>query len=85
MPTLVLWNDMEKYPALHHKASDTFDAVIAKDLTQGAAVIAVTSYAIADSETSFAAHLSPTEVQTMLQKGGQLDSYNYLKKIGDLP
>jgi carboxypeptidase Q len=85
VPTLVLWNDMEKYPALHHKASDTFDSVIAKDLTQDAAVIAVTSYAIADSKTSFAAHLSPTEVQTMLQKAGQLDSYNYLKKIGDLP
>ena len=85
VPTLVLWNDMERYPALHHKASDTFDSVIAKDLTQDAAVIAVTSYAIADSNTSFASHLSPTEVQTMLQKGGQLDAYNYLKKIGDLP
>jgi carboxypeptidase Q len=85
VPTLVLSNDMEKYPALHHKASDTFDSVVAKDLTQGAAVIAVTSYAIADSKTSFASHLSPAEVQTMLQKGGQLDSYNYLKKIGDLP
>ncbi len=85
VPTLVLWNDMEKYPALHHKASDTFDSVIAKDLTQDAAVIAVTSYAIADSKTAFASHLSPAEVQTMLKNAGQLDSYNYLKKIGDLP
>jgi carboxypeptidase Q len=85
VPTLVLWNDMEKYPALHHKASDTFDSVIAKDLTQDAAVIAVTSYAIADSKSTFASHLSPAEVQTMLEKANQLDSYNYLKKIGDLP
>ncbi len=85
VPTLVLWNDMEKYPALHHKASDTFDSVIAKDLTQDSAVIAVTAYAIADSKASFAAHLSPAEAQTMLQKAGQLDVYNYLKKIGDVP
>ncbi len=48
-------------------------------------MIAVTSYAIADSKTAFASHLSPAEVQTMLKNAGQLDSYNYLKKIGDLP
>ena len=28
VPTLVLWTDMTKYMALHHKASDTFDWVI---------------------------------------------------------
>jgi hypothetical protein len=85
VPSLVLWNDTEKYSALHHKASDTFDSVVEKDLTQDATVIAVTAYAIADSKEPFAAHLSPAEMQSALQKAGKLDGYNYLKKTGALP
>lgn len=85
VPSLVLWNDMDKYMTLHHKASDTFDSVVEKDLTQGAAVTAVTAYAIADSKDSFASHLSPAEVQSMLQKAGSLEQYNYLKSGGSLP
>ena len=85
VPTLVLWNGMDKYMALHHKASDTFDSVVEKDLTQGAAVTAVTAYAIADSKDKFAAHLSPAEVQSMLQKASSVDEYNYLKSAGVLP
>jgi hypothetical protein len=85
VPSLVLWNDMDKYNTLHHKASDTFDSVVQKDLTQGAAVTAVTAYAIADGRDPFAPHLSPAEVESMLQKSGSIDSYNYLKKNGALP
>jgi len=85
VPALVLWNDTDKYFKLHHKASDTFDSVVQKDLTQGAAVIAVTAYAIADGKEPFAPHLSPTEVQSMLQKSGDLDVYNFLKKSALLP
>lgn len=85
VPTLVLWNGMDKYMTLHHKASDTFDSVVEKDLTQGAAVTAVTAYAIADSKDKFAAHLSPAEVQSMLQKASSVDEYNYLKSAGVLP
>jgi carboxypeptidase Q len=85
VPTLVLWNSMDKYMTLHHKASDTFDSVIQKDLAQGAAVTAVTAYAIADSRDPFAAHLSPAEVQSMLQKANSVDEYNYLKSAGVLP
>jgi hypothetical protein len=85
VPSLVLWNDTEKYPALHHKASDTFDSVVEKDLAQDAAVIAVTSYAIADSAAPFASHLSSAEMQAVLQKSGKLDGYSYLKKVGVLP
>jgi hypothetical protein len=40
---------MDKYNTLHHEASDTFDAVVQKDLAQGSAVIAIAAYAIADS------------------------------------
>jgi len=85
VPALVLWNDTDKYFRLHHKASDTFDSVVQKDLTQGAAVIAVTAYAIADGREPFAPHVSPAEVQSMLQKSGDLDVYNFLKKSGLLP
>jgi Zn-dependent M28 family amino/carboxypeptidase len=85
VPSLVLWNDMDKYMLLHHKASDTFDSVVEKDLVQGALVTAVTAYAIADTESSFARHLSPAEVQSMLKKVDRLDEYNYLKSSGVLP
>ena len=85
VPTLVLWNDVDKYSELHHKASDTFDSVVGKDLAQGTAVTAVTAYAIADRQKSFAPHLSATEVESMLRKAGVLDQYNYLKGIGTLP
>lgn len=85
VPSLVLWTGMEKYGTLHHKASDTFDSVVAKDLTQSATVVTVTAYAIADSSQPFAPHLSSAEMQSMLSKAGQLDTYNYLKKSGALP
>jgi hypothetical protein len=85
VPSLVLWNDMDKYMPLHHKAGDTFDSVVEKDLAQGAAVVAVTAYAIADSKDPFAAHLSRAEMQSILQKAALLDGYNYLKSVGMLP
>ena len=85
VPTLILWNDMDKYMLLHHKASDTFDSIVEKDLVQGATVVAVTAYAIADSETPFAPHLSPADAQAMIKKAGRLDEYNYLKSGGVLP
>lgn len=85
VPSLVLWNDMDKYMLLHHKASDTFDSVVEKDLVQCALVTAVTAYAIADAESPFARHLSPAEAQSMLKKVDRLDEYNYLKSGGVLP
>jgi carboxypeptidase Q len=85
VPSLVLWNDMEKYNTLHHKASDTFDSVVKQDLTQGATVVTVTAYAIADSREPFAPHLSPDEVQSMLEKSNTIDAYSFLKKSGALP
>ena len=85
VPTLVLWNDTDKYFTLHHKASDTFDSVVQKDLTQGAAVTAVTAYAIANAGVSLGKHLSPDEVQAMLKKAGSLEEYEYLKKVNSLP
>ena len=85
VPTLVLWNDTDLYFKLHHKASDTFDSVVQKDLNQGAATTTATAYAIANSPTAFAPHLNPAEVEAFLKKSGNLDEYNYLKKIDSLP
>jgi carboxypeptidase Q len=85
VPSLVLWNDTDKYFKLHHKASDTFDSVVRGELTQDAAVTAVTAYAIADSSQPFAAHLSTDEVRAMLKKSDNLEEYDFLKKNGSLP
>jgi carboxypeptidase Q len=85
VPELVLWTGADKYDTLHHKASDTFDSVIQKDLAQGAAVVAVTAYAIADSPQPFASHLSPEDVRSMAEKSGNLSTYDYFKKAGALP
>ncbi len=85
VPTLVLWNDTDLYFKLHHKASDTFDSVVEKDLNQGVATTAVTAYAIANSPAIFAPHLSPAEVEAFLKKSGNLDEFNYLRKQNALP
>jgi len=85
VPTLVLWTPTDKYFKLHHKASDTFDSVVQKDLTQGVAVVAVTAYSIADNSEAFAPHYTPAEVQEMLKKSGDLDAYTYLKSSGAMP
>ena len=85
VPTLVLWTDTDLYFKLHHKASDTFDAVVQKDLNQGAATTTITAFAIADSPQAFAPHLNPAEVQSFLKKSNNLDEYLYLKKINSLP
>jgi hypothetical protein len=75
----------DKYFKLHHKASDTFDSAVRGELTQGAAVTAVTAYAIADSSQPFAAHLSTEQVRAMLKKSDKLEEYDFLKKNGSLP
>ena len=85
VPTLVLWNDVDKYFKLHHQASDTFDSVVQADLTQGVATTAATAYAIADSAQPFAPHLTQPQVDDMLKKAGELDNYKSLKAAGLAP
>jgi len=34
VPTLMLWNSMDRYETLVHQASDTFDSVVRSDLDQ---------------------------------------------------
>ena len=49
IPTLDLNADDTKYEDIHHKASDTIDRVDARNLAVGAATVAGTAYAIADT------------------------------------
>ena len=85
VPTLVLWNNTDKYFKLHHKASDSFDSVVQADLNQGVATTAVTAYAIADSAQSFAPHYTRTQVEDMLKEARQFDDYEYFKSAGIFP
>jgi hypothetical protein len=85
VPTLVLWNDTEKYFKLHHKASDSFDAIVQADLNQGVATTAATAYAIADSAQAFAPHQTPAQVEEWLKQNKQWDEYQFFKKIGVFP
>ncbi|MFL6281529.1 MAG: M28 family metallopeptidase, partial [Pyrinomonadaceae bacterium] len=74
VPALNLWVDMEHYEEIHHKASDTLDKVDAHDLAAGAAVLAVTAYAIAEQPEPFAPRLDHKGVAEILQKAG-LDEF----------
>jgi Zn-dependent M28 family amino/carboxypeptidase len=85
VPTLVLWTDVEKYFKLHHKASDSFDAVNQADLNQGVATTAATAYAIADSAQPFAQHQTPAQVEDWLKKASLWDDYQYFKNAGVFP
>jgi carboxypeptidase Q len=85
VPTLVLWNGVDKYSKLHHQASDTFDSVVEADLMQGVATTAATAYAIADSAQPFAPHYTQPQVDDMLKKAGELDNYKALKATGFVP
>jgi carboxypeptidase Q len=85
VPTLVLWNGVDKYFRLHHQASDSFDSVVQADLNQGVATTAATAYAIADSAQPFAPHLTPAEVHAMLKKANELDNYIALKSLDWVP
>jgi len=85
VPTLVLWTATDKYQLLHHRASDTFDSVVQKDLTLDATVVAVTAYAVADSKDRFAPHISDKQVRAMFKTIGHLDELNYLQTNGILP
>lgn len=68
IPALDLWVDLTKYFEIHHKSSDTFDKVDALDFKGGEAIVAVTAYAIAESETPIASHIDHASVSEILKK-----------------
>jgi hypothetical protein len=74
VPALDLLVDDGNYREVHHKPSDTVDKVAEHNLALGAAVIAVTALALADSTAPFAAHIDHAAVAEILKEDG-LDEY----------
>jgi hypothetical protein len=72
VPALDLWVDMSKYFEIHHKSSDTIDKIDALDFKAGTAILAVTTYAIAQSNKPIAPHIDHAAVGEIL-KGEKLD------------
>jgi carboxypeptidase Q len=68
IPALDLWVDMAHYMEIHHKSSDTLDKVDGLDFKAGEAIVAVTAYAIAQSETPIAPHIDHAAVGEILKK-----------------
>jgi len=81
IPTLVLWTDFSKYMNLHHKPGDTFDKVDKRTLTQGAAIVAATVYAVADEE-NFAGRLTQEQTEELLKKANKYEEYKDIKEHG---
>ena len=74
VPALDLSVEMEHYEEVHHKASDTVDKVDEHDLAAGAAIVAVTAYAIAEQPSPLAPRLEHKAVADILKKAG-LDEF----------
>ncbi|HLX86633.1 MAG TPA: M20/M25/M40 family metallo-hydrolase [Terriglobales bacterium] len=68
IPVLDLEVDMSHYFELHHKSSDTFDKVDPLDFKGGEAIVAVTAYAIAQSDAAIAPHIDHDTVDEILRK-----------------
>jgi len=79
VPALDLWVDMSKYFEIHHKASDTIDKVDRLDFKAGEAIVAITAYAIAQSEKPIAPHIDHAAVGAIL-KDAKLD--DFLEHVG---
>lgn len=78
VPSFVLWTTFDKYMALHHKPSDTFDKVDRRDLNLGAAVMGVTAYAFADAPSTLK-HLTKGEVGDEFRKINVTEQYKDLE------
>lgn len=67
IPALKLWVDTAQYRQVHHQASDTFDKVDANSFRAGGAVVAMTTYAIADAPSRLAPHIGQDTVRQILR------------------
>jgi len=68
IPALDLWVDETHYMEINHKSSDTLDKVDGLDFKAGEAIVAVTAYAIAQSETPIAPHINHQAVSEIVKK-----------------
>jgi carboxypeptidase Q len=67
IPALKFWVDTDQYRLVHHQASDTFDKVDSASFRAGGAVVAVTTYAIADLALRIAPHIGQDAVGRILR------------------
>jgi carboxypeptidase Q len=79
IPVIELWTDESHYEEIHHKPADTLDKVNAHNLQDGAAVVAVTAYAIAEMQRPIAPHIDHAAVEEILKKAKLAE---YLKENG---
>jgi Zn-dependent M28 family amino/carboxypeptidase len=74
VPSLNLWVDMEaQYFKVHHAPSDTFDKVDAAQLSNAAAVVALTAIEIAERDAPLAPHVGRDKVTAIVKKADMLD------------
>ncbi|HET7696540.1 MAG TPA: M20/M25/M40 family metallo-hydrolase [Vicinamibacterales bacterium] len=67
IPALKLWVDTTQYRQVHHQASDTFDKVDATSFRAGGAVVAMTTYTIANQPSRLAPHIGQDTVRQILR------------------
>lgn len=79
IPALDLLVDMTHYGEIHHKSSDTIDKVNAHDLASGTAIVAITSYVLAERAAPIAPRLNHKEVGEIIKKA---NIEGFLKAIG---
>jgi carboxypeptidase Q len=72
IPALDLWVDMSHYMEIHHKSSDTVDKVDTLDFKAGEVIVAVTAYALAQTEKPVAPHIDHAAIAEIL-KGAKLE------------
>ena len=59
---------MKPYMEIHHKSSDTVDKVDPLDFKAGTAILAITTYAIAQMPQAIAQHIDHAAVGEILKK-----------------
>ena len=79
VPVLNMYVDMSKYGQVHHLVGDTIDKVNDHNLADGAALLAVTGWAIADATLRLAPQLDQSAVKELLK---QDDLGEYLQAQG---
>jgi len=74
VPTLNLAVVDDQYDSVvHHKPADTLDKVDVHDLTAGAAMLAVTAYALADAAEPAVPRLSAPQREQLLKRASALE------------
>lgn len=73
VPTLVANQDPANYMLNYHAASDTFDKVDIAALKKNEAILAITAYALADSEQRIGPRQSRAEIEALMKETGLED------------